>query len=70
MVEAFITIIDTCEQTVNRLTVDIENLNQLKFKCISDFINSSLNLFHRFNIKTDFLNKDPELWNNNFFSWS
>ena len=33
---------------------------------LSDFINSSsVKLFHRFNIKTDFLNEDPVLWKNN-----
>jgi hypothetical protein len=61
MVEALSTI-DAGKQTVKRLTVDIKNINLLKFKCISEFINSSLiQLFHRFNIKTDFLNEDPIL---------
>jgi len=41
-------------------------LNLFKYKCISDFINSSsVKLFDRFNIKTDFLNEDPVLWKNN-----
>jgi len=54
MVEALNTIIDT----INRFIVDIKNLNLFKIKSISDFINSlSFKLFHRFNIKTDFLNK-------------
>jgi len=67
MVESLNTkIIDTGEQTVSRLTIDIKNMNLFKLKRISDFINnSSLKLFHRFNIKTDFLNEEPELWNNN-----
>jgi hypothetical protein len=65
MVEA-LNIVDAGEQTVKRFTVDIKNMNLLKFKCISDFINSSsVQLFHRFNIKTDFLNEDPILWYNN-----
>jgi hypothetical protein len=65
MVEALSTI-DTGEYNINCFTIDIKNLNLFKCKCISDFINSSsVKLFHRFNIKTDFLNEDPALWKNN-----
>jgi hypothetical protein len=54
MVEA-LSIIDTGEYSINRFTINIKNLNLFKCKCISDFINSSsVKLFHRFNIKTDF----------------
>jgi len=65
MVEALNTI-DTGEHTAKCFTIDKKNLNLLKFKCISDFINNaSFKLFHRFNIKTEFLNEDPVLWNKN-----
>ncbi|KAE9539939.1 hypothetical protein AGLY_005191 [Aphis glycines] len=58
--------IDTSEYTANRFAIDIKNLSLLKSNCISDFINSSsVKLFHRFNIKTDFLNEDPVLWKSN-----
>jgi len=65
MVEALNTI-DTGEHTAKRFAIDINNLNILKFKCISDFINiAPIKLFHRFNIKTEFLNDDFVLWNKN-----
>jgi len=65
MVEALDTI-DTGKHTAKRFTINKKNLNLLKFKYISDFINSvSIKLFHRFNIKIEFLNEDPVLWNKN-----
>lgn len=61
IVEALNTI-DTNEYTIKRFTIDTKNVNILKCICFSDFINSSsINLFHRFTIRIDFLNKNPVL---------
>ncbi|XP_050524055.1 uncharacterized protein LOC126895832 [Daktulosphaira vitifoliae] len=57
---------DDNANVIKRYVVPINNYASLKNKQIYEFINSSsIKLFERFNIATDFLNQNPLDWNEN-----
>jgi len=66
MVESFKNSDDCNDNMTKRYVVSLNNLVFLKNKQIYDFINSSsMKLFGRFDIATDFLQQNPAEWYTN-----